>query len=159
MILRSAVPERVRSVALPHQNRFQDQSAWKLCLRFLEPLRAALQYLPSGRRCCPRLCKSEAQRDKSTGFSSRTDQIYSGYSGLQINTGSLLESKGQDEPVSKHIYIHVFMRLLHGLGGEAHVFKDFGVGVGIFQGFPLELNGRERPVDPGELLFIPLFPF
>lgn len=55
--------------------------------------------------------------------------------------------------------IHVFMRLLHGLGGEAHVFKDFGVGVGIFQGFPLELNGRERPVDPGELLFIPLFPF
>lgn len=92
-------------------------------------------------------------------ISQTADQIYSfaaGYSGLQINTSSLFGSKGQVEPFQN--LVHVFVCLLHGLGSKAHVFQNFGVGVGIFQSFSLELDGWQCPVDPRELLFIPLFP-
>lgn len=52
----------------------------------------------------------------------------------------------------------MFVRVRHGLGGHAHVLEDFGVGVGVLEGFPLELDGRQSTVDPIQLLFIALFP-
>lgn len=54
--------------------------------------------------------------------------------------------------------LHVFVRFLHGLGGDAHAFQNFGVGVGVLQSFPLELDGGQGAVDPAELLLVPLFP-
>lgn len=54
---------------------------------------------------------------------------------------------------------HVFMGRLHGLGSEAHVLEHFSVGVGVLQGLPLELDSRQRAVNLGELLLIPLLSF
>lgn len=50
------------------------------------------------------------------------------------------------------------MRMLHCLGSEAQILEDFSVGVGVLERFPLELNGRQRPVDLSELLLVTLFP-
>lgn len=55
--------------------------------------------------------------------------------------------------------LHVFMCRLHGLGSKAHVFEHFCVCVGVLQSLPLELDGGERAVDLGELLFVPLLSF
>lgn len=54
--------------------------------------------------------------------------------------------------------LHFFMRMLHCLGSEAQVLEDFRVGVGVLERFPLELNGRQCPVDLSELLLVTLFP-
>lgn len=54
--------------------------------------------------------------------------------------------------------LHFFMRMLHCLGSEAQILEDFSVGVGVLERFPLELNGRQRPVDLSELLLVTLFP-
>lgn len=61
--------------------------------------------------------------------------------------------------ISGYSLLHVFMGRLHGLGSEAHVLEHFSVGIGIFQSFSLELDCRQRAVDLGELLLIPLLSF
>lgn len=55
-------------------------------------------------------------------------------------------------------HLHFFMLMLHCLGSKAQVLEDFVVSVGILQRFPLELNGRQRPVDLTQLLLVTLFP-
>lgn len=50
------------------------------------------------------------------------------------------------------------MDFLHGLGSVAHVLQDLCVGVRVLQSFPLKLDGGERAIDLGELLFQALLP-
>lgn len=60
------------------------------------------------------------------------------------------------KPSQQHEHAHVVVGSLHGLGGVAHVLEHLGVGVGVLQGLPLELDGGQRAVDLCQLLLIPL---
>lgn len=55
--------------------------------------------------------------------------------------------------------LQVFMGKLHGLGSEANVLEHFSVGVGVLQRVSLELDGRQRSINLGELLLVPLLSF
>lgn len=55
-------------------------------------------------------------------------------------------------------FLHVFVDLLHGVGGIAHILQDLRVGVGVLQSFPLKLDGGEGPINLGELLLQALLP-
>lgn len=50
------------------------------------------------------------------------------------------------------------MGLFHGTSRIGHGLEHFGVGGGVFQGLPLELDGGERPVDLRQLLLVALLP-
>lgn len=51
------------------------------------------------------------------------------------------------------------MGKLHGLGSEANILEHFSVSVGILQRISLELYGRQRSIDLGKLLLVPLLSF
>lgn len=51
------------------------------------------------------------------------------------------------------------MGVLHGLGSVADVLQHLSVGVGVLQSVSLELDSRQRSVDLGELLLVPLLSF
>lgn len=57
-----------------------------------------------------------------------------------------------------HVLSQLFVRGLHGLGGEAHVLQHFRVGVGVLERLPLELDGGQRAVDLLQLLAVAFFP-
>lgn len=51
------------------------------------------------------------------------------------------------------------MGVLHGLGSVADVLQHLCVSVGVLQSVSLELDGRQRSVDLGELLLVPFLSF
>lgn len=51
------------------------------------------------------------------------------------------------------------MGKLHGLGSEANILEHFSVSVGVLQRVSLELYGRQRSIDLGKLLLVPLLSF
>lgn len=51
------------------------------------------------------------------------------------------------------------MGVLHGLGSVADVLQHLCVGVCVLQRVSLELDGRQRSVDLGELLLVPFLSF
>lgn len=51
------------------------------------------------------------------------------------------------------------MGVLHGLGSVADVLQHLCVGVGVLQSVSLELDGRQRSIDLGELLLVPFLSF
>lgn len=59
---------------------------------------------------------------------------------------------------AKGSYVRALVDPLHGLCSQTHVLQDLCVGVRVLQGFSLELDGRQRPIDLGELLLQSLFP-